>query len=246
MAGAAPAGTSIARSSGARRHKSAFTRNRQLASLTLTCRIATTGQSAGQLYFGNKEYVARSVPLGGSFGIANSNQQCTGGELPTGFTVNFGAHVNAFGLICDRIAYPIVAAPAPVKPPPIGRTGRAPSPSPSAPEAMPLHHFASRWDTSTDQNANFRLVLRVTDPGLSPGSRMTFAGTFTHSDESRYNGTLEGFIRPGTRTLEYTLSQPGIDSEGKGTFTLSSDGQAISGTGMAGTTPFVWTGRRAP
>jgi hypothetical protein len=46
------------------------------------------------------------VFTGGASGATNLSNQCLQGEAATGLQVNFGKHVNAVGLICDRVHLP--------------------------------------------------------------------------------------------------------------------------------------------
>ncbi|MCP9846943.1 hypothetical protein KBY86_08610 [Synechococcus sp. Lug-A] len=219
------------------------TNDRQVASLALNCSMPGNGQSAGLLYFGNKDYRPQASGEGiGSFARAGSiKQQCPGGELPTGFTVNFGAHVNAFGLICDRIAYPVAVVPSP----PLKTTGHMPPPSPS-PAVASDYAFAGGWQTVTGQNGHFTLILQIPNPNPRSIVDLDVIGQFINTDgATQYNGTLRGTIRRGSRTLQYTYSQPGMDSGGSGYFHLTQDGSSIEGVGKAGDTEFTWKGTRA-
>ena len=227
-----------------------FTRNRQIASLALTCRTLASGQPAGVLFFGNPayrpsergaigQYLYEWSQYGKSFTEkAEIKNDCPVGELATGFTVNFGIHVNAFGLTCDRIAYPA--------PPKVA----APPPAPPRPSGPPVAHpfaFQGGWQTATDQNGHFTLILQIPNQGLDPLLYDTpVTGQFINTDgASQYNGTLQGVIPRATRTLHYNYSQPGIEAGGQGQFTLSNDGNSITGTGKVGDVTFTWNGTRA-
>ena len=65
-------------------------------------------------------------------------------------------------------------------------------------------------------------------------------------DAHDYDGTLQGSIQPFTRILVYTYRQNN-GAAGSGIFTLSPDGNALTGEGTGSDgTKFTWNGRRAP
>jgi hypothetical protein len=117
---------------------------------------------------------------------------------------------------------------------------------PTGPSVASVWAFEGGWQTVTNQNGHFTLILRIT-PGPNPWLYDTFVtGQFINTDgAAQYNGILQGIIRKGTRTLIYDYSQPEIKAGGKGQFTLSNDGTAITGTGTAGGVTFTWNGTRA-
>ena len=243
-----PVGTVLSRVNGK------ATRNSQIAWLGLNCQTTAGRQSAGELNFGNQNYQGASDFIvargkGWSFDASGAlDHSCPAGELPTGFTVNFGAHVNAFGLICDRIAYPaaqvVAAPPTPVNP--IRKTGRAPS---SAPQLASADSFRGIWNTVTNADGQFSLEIR--QHGTFAGranENISFSGKFTNSQgASQYNGTLFGMVNSTTRVFTYEYEQPGISGKGRGTFTLSADGESFTGSGSHnGTDAFTWNGTRVP
>ena len=77
-------------------------------------------------------------------------------------------------------------------------------------------------------------------------SDLYVTGQFINTDGAAdYNGTLQGVIPRGTRTLQYSFVQPTIKTSGTGQFTLSQDGNSITGSGKAGDVDFNWNGTRA-
>jgi hypothetical protein len=121
------------------------------------------------------------------------------------------------------------------------------APTTSAPPLAPIQAFAGAWRTVTNQNGHYTLILQITNPGQNPLLYETYiTGQFINTDgATQYNGFLQGIIPRGTRTLFYDYSQPGIKAGGKGQFTLSNDGNAITGNGTAGGVTFTWNGTRA-
>ena len=121
------------------------------------------------------------------------------------------------------------------------------APTTSAPSMAPVQAFEGGWQTVTNQNGHYTLILRITNPGQNPLLYDTYVtGQFINTDgATQYNGILQGIIPKGTRTLIYNYSQPEIKAGGKGQFTLSNDGNAITGNGTAGSATFTWNGTRA-
>lgn len=121
------------------------------------------------------------------------------------------------------------------------------APTTNAPAVASVQAFAGGWQTVTNQNGHYTLILQITNPGLDPMRNETYiTGQFINTDgATQYNGILQGIIPRGTRTLFYDYSQPGIKAGGKGQFTLSNDGNAITGNGTVGGTTFTWNGTRA-
>lgn len=79
------------------------TRNRQVAAINFECRSRATGETMN-MSFGNPSYLARCPGIGVgdcSYDPATS-QSCPADEVPLGFNVRYGKHVNAIGLICGR------------------------------------------------------------------------------------------------------------------------------------------------
>ncbi|MCP9846944.1 hypothetical protein KBY86_08615 [Synechococcus sp. Lug-A] len=121
---------------------------------------------------------------------------------------------------------------------------------PTSSGQQPIAHvsaFQGGWQTVTDQNGHYILILQITTPIVStliPDLNVT--GQFINTDgATQYNGTLQGIIPRGMRTLYYNYWQPGIKAGGKGQFTLSNDGQSISGEGLSmGKDTFIWNGTR--
>ncbi len=128
----------------------------------------------------------------------------------------------------------------------IGRAiGRSPAPS------GPVQPFAFQggWQTVTNQNGHFTMILQILNLGAATINGLTdmqVVGQFLNTDGApQYNGSLQGIIPRGTRTLHYTYAQPGISGgAGTGQFTLSDDGNAISGTGKSGDVAYTWNGTR--
>jgi len=121
---------------------------------------------------------------------------------------------------------------------------QAPAGSPVA----PVWGFEGGWRTVTNQNGHYTLTLVITnrEQMYSYLTDLLITGTFINTDGApQYNGILRGTIPKGTRTLIYEYAQPEIKAGGKGTFTLSNDGNAITGSGTAGTATFTWNGTRA-
>ena len=114
------------------------------------------------------------------------------------------------------------------------------------PVANPLA-FQGGWNTVTNQNGHFTVILQINNPQVNPQlSDLYVTGQMINSDGvADYNGTFQGTIPRGTRTLHYSYVQPRISGSGTGQFTLSNDGNSISGSGKAGDTDFTWRGTRA-
>lgn len=225
-----------------------FTANGQIASLALKCETVTGRQSAGLLYFGNKNYagVSRADPRTTRSGFGEGMQLaqgCSANELPTGFAVNFGIHVSGFGLICDRIAYPVAAAPPP--------------PPPQGPSVAHRLAFGGAWDTTMEGGFGFKLILQPQGNGSSPingvEGPLEVVGAFTFSrfgdlaadaGQNDLNGTLRGVVAPHARTLVFGYFLHNGKS-GSGNFTLSDDGQSITGSIENSDGKSTWNGTRA-
>jgi hypothetical protein len=80
------------------------TGNRQVAAINFECRSRATGETT-PASFGNPNYRARCRGFGVGDCTIDSNtfQTCPPDEVPLGFNVRYGQHVNAIGLICGRI-----------------------------------------------------------------------------------------------------------------------------------------------
>ena len=76
---------------------------------------------------------------------------------------------------------------------------------------------------------------------------MQVGGSFTNTDGAHdYDGTISGVVQPGSRTLIYTYSQK-VGQGGHGVFTLSQDGNSLTGEGIhMDKDHFTWSGQRAP
>lgn len=123
--------------------------------------------------------------------------------------------------------------------------------TPVAAKPAPVAHvaaFQGGWQTVTNQNGHFNVILQILNLGqetINGMSDMQVVGQILNTDgANQYNGSLQGVIPRGTRTLHYTYVQPGISGSGTGQFTLSSDGNSITGTGKAGDVGFTWNGTR--
>lgn len=173
--------------------------------------------------------------------------RCKPGEAMTGLTVRYGEHVNALGLICNVVVLAMPRAnPAPAPTRVITRTGRAPS---SGTQLALASAFQGGWNTVT--NADGRFAMDIRQHGTFSGranEELPFSGKFTNSQgASQYNGTLFGTVNSSTRVFTFEYEQPGISGKGRGTFTLSADGNSFTGGGTYNeTTPFTWNGTRAP
>ena len=123
--------------------------------------------------------------------------------------------------------------------------------SPTASAGTSVAHvssFQGGWQTITNQNGHFNVVLQIINLGPETMNGMTdmrVVGQILNTDgAAQYNGSLQGVIPRGTRTLHYSYVQPGISGGGTGQFTLSQDGNAITGSGKAGDVSFTWNGTR--
>jgi hypothetical protein len=158
----------------------------------------------------------------------------------TGLRIYFSDYVKAVGVICDTVDVTPVA----VVPPPIRHSGAARPVGPSAATAIA---FAGGWQTVTGQNGHFTVILQISNSSVDPLLYDLYVtGQLINTDGATdYNGTLQGVIRRGTRTLQYAFVQQAINASGTGQFTLSQDGNSISGSGKAGDAEFTWNGTRA-
>jgi hypothetical protein len=213
----------------------AYARDDQVASLALTCRLASNGQPTGVLYFGNKDYRASAPPPGAKFMRAKERRDCPIGQMPIGFTVHHGAYVYDVRPTCAQFAYP--AAPSKVS-----------KAKPSGPPVVIPSAMRGAWNTRTNQDGYFTVILVPGHDGLGAlaNQPIPVTGQFINQQGAHdYDGTLQGVIRPYSRTLEYSYVQKN-GAAGTGTFTLSNDGNSITGSGKGSDgTSFTWNGTRA-
>jgi hypothetical protein len=136
-----------------------------------------------------------------------------------------------------------------VAPPVSVRSQDARTPAPAAPGtvvASPIA-FAGGWDTVMNRTERYTLVLQITTPVVStvvPDIYVT-GQMFSTDRANEYSGTLQGVVPRGTRTLQYSYTQPAANRGGTGQLILSLDGNSISGSGKAGDVYFTWRGTRA-
>ena len=183
----------------------------------------------------------------GRFGIASTVgsgptpylQSCPQ-EYFTGVGIAIAPNVRGVGAICEPLT------PVAVAPPPLKSSGRMPAP-PSGPPVAPTIAFQGGWQTVTNQNGHFTVILQITNPQVDPlFNDLYVIGQMINSDGAdQYNGTLQGVIPKLTRTLQYSYVQPTVNGSGTGQFTLSQDGNSITGSGKAGDVEFTWNGTRA-
>jgi hypothetical protein len=227
------------------------TNDRQVAAILMTCKSRVTGEETN-MAFGNAAYRPN---CGGGLGVgncptpANIFQHCPGGEAPVGLNVRYGTDVNGIGLICAPVADTAAAAPPPAPAPvkAIKQTGRAKPPS--GPGLAPVSAFGGKWQTVTNLGGHFELILQTNGEGIGMMGmpvQMQVGGSFTNTDGSHdYDGTISGVVPPGARQLIYNFSQKNGQG-GQGTFTLSNDGNSLTGDGVVSGTHFTWNGQRAP
>ena len=160
-------------------------------------------------------------------------------EHPVALGVTFGRHINGAGLVCDSVD-PVAPTPRPI-------TSSGKARPPSGPPVASALALAGAWQTVTNQNGHFTVILQINNPSLNPLLYDLYVtGQMINSDgAAEYNGTLQGVIPKGTRTLQYSYVQQATNSSGTGQFTLSQDGNSITGSGKAGDADFTWNGTRA-
>jgi hypothetical protein len=121
-------------------------------------------------------------------------------------------------------------------------------PTPGTPVASVMA-FAGGWQTVMSRTAHYTLVLQITNTNPLATTLFTdlyVTGQMFNTDgATELNGTLQGIIPKGTRTLQFSLAQPGANRGGSGQLILSLDGNSISGSGKAGDAYFTWRGTRA-
>ena len=165
----------------------------------------------------------------------------------TGLRIYFRDYVKAVGVVCDGVEITPVAAAKP--PPPIKSSVRMPK-APSGPPVARAEAFAGKWQTATNANGHFDIILSLNGPGVFGNGQVVaipVTGQFVNTDGAHdYDGSLQGTIPPYTRQLHYTYTQTN-GAVGTGVFQLSNDGNAITGEGTTGDgTKFTWNGTRAP
>lgn len=121
-----------------------------------------------------------------------------------------------------------------------GATPSASAPASTRP-AKPVSGlgFDGKWETETSQGSEFYLRLSVEGREVS--------GTFDHPADPTYNGSLKGEVDSSGRKFNYTYVQLKSGGSGSGTFTLSDDGNHLSGdfvTDQDKATHYQWTGVR--
>ncbi len=204
-----------------------------------------------KLSCGGTDYINLGTGIGSVLYEQDSytnNYHCRPGERTTGLVISSGRHVNGIGVICDAVAAPPAAPPPRV----LKSTGKA-RPAPAGPTLASRAAFGGKWRTRTSSNADFDIVLVPQGDGIiAPGGIMRevelrVVGHFVNlQDAHDYDGTLQGTIPPTSRTLFYSYTQKN-GAAGSGTFTLSPDGNALTGEGTASDgTKFTWNGTRAP
>jgi hypothetical protein len=115
---------------------------------------------------------------------------------------------------------------------------------------VPVSAFGGKWETVTSSNGHFEIILQTVGDGmglLGVSMPMQVFGTFTNTDGAHdYDGTLFGVVQPNSRQLAYSYSQH-TGEGGDGAFTLSADGNSLTGEGVHnGKDHFTWNGQRAP
>ena len=225
--------------------------SKKVAYVAIDC-IDSSGNSARITFGGSESQTAASKQSCGFLQGCDPNElsiprQACPQESFTGVIVRFGEHVNAIGIVCDRRA---AVAPVPVTHArlynPIHRLQIAPH------ALAPVSAFGGKWETVTDQNGHYELKLGTTGDGTASGPGgvvsipMNVSGIFTNTDGAHdYDGTIGGIVQPNTRQLVYTFTQKNGQS-GSGVFTLSDDGNSLTGEGVENGTHFTWNGQRAP
>jgi hypothetical protein len=153
----------------------------------------------------------------------------------------------------DQARKAAAAAAAAPPPKPLSRTGRA---RPSGPPVAHRLAFTGAWDTPVAGGIGYKLILQPQGSGMSPiGGEMPLevVGAFTYNrfgdiavkpGEHDNNGSLRGVVAPYARTLVFSYAQRN-GSAGSGAFTLSDDGQSITGSIENSDGKSAWTGTRA-
>jgi len=210
---------------------------RYLGGIRINCR--TTSGAMSSAVFGAISHGISS--LSGSNAVV-ATQSCPQ-EHFIGLKIYFKEYVKAAGVVCDSVEVTPVAAPKPLK-----STGKARPSAPSGPPVVLPSVMRGAWNTRTNQDGYFTVILVPAHDGVGPLARepIPVTGQFINQQGAHdYDGTLQGVIRPFTRTLEYSYVQKN-GAAGTGVFTLSDDGSRLTGSGKASDgTSFTWNGTRA-
>jgi hypothetical protein len=185
---------------------------------------------------------AEAVRYYGASDTRITRQSCPQ-EHFVGLKIYFKEYVKAVGVVCDSVEATPVAAPKPLK-----STGKARPSTPSGPPVVMPSMMRGAWNTKTGTEGYFTVILVPAHDGVGPLARepIPVTGQFINQQGAHdYDGTLQGVIRPFTRTLEYSYVQKN-GAAGIGVFTLSDDGSQLTGSGKASDgTSFTWNGTRA-
>lgn len=150
------------------------------------------------------------------------SQPCPDGEVATGANINYGAHVNGLGLICDEVAV-------------AGGQAEAP-PADTGNDPVEIRGFAGVWDIVPDDGDTVTLILQTNGADVS--------GSFGFTSDAGKDGTLRGTLQSRTEFL-YTYQQNN-GGAGSGIFNLSDDGNIIQGSFASNGVGTVWRGKRRP
>lgn len=211
---------------------------RYFGGLRMNCRPASGAMSSS--VFGAISHGVSSL-AGSDAKLAT--QSCPQ-EHFVGLKIYFKEFVKAVGVVCDSVEITPVAAPKVLK-----STGKAKTPP--APSGPPIAHIAAirgAWNTKTNSDGYFTVILQPQHDGIGPltNEPIPVTGQFINQQGAHdYDGTLQGVIRPYSRTLEYSYVQKN-GAAGTGVFTLSNDGNSLTGSGKGSDgTAFTWNGTRA-
>jgi hypothetical protein len=145
------------------------------------------------------------------------------------------------------------AAAAAPPPKPLGATGRA---RPSGPQVAHRLAFTGAWDTTVAGGIGYKLILQPQGAGVSQTgveAPLEVVGNFIYErfgdiavkpGENGNNGSLRGVVAPYGRTLVFSYVQRD-GWAGGGAFTLSDDGQSITGSIENSDGKSAWNGTRA-
>jgi hypothetical protein len=131
------------------------------------------------------------------------------------------------------------------------------SPEPPRPSVAHRLAFGGTWDTTMEGGFGLKLILQPQGNGISPinggEGPLEVVGAFTFSrfgdlaadaGQNDINGTLRGVVGPHARTLVFSYHQRNGRSGG-GNFTLSNDGNSITGMLENSEGKSTWNGTRA-